>query len=254
MKKTKRILAGILGFAIIIGLLAVYDGGNGDPFSEAHARRQAVAYARKLYPEQDFTVKQVFYDSPFVYRVTVQSQQSQDTSFDVETRYWINTTDQFYEDGTTSHEWYVESGLNTRNRMGREAAKQAAFILQRELPELELTPVYGIDADTVEIDLCYSVETGDLAEYSEYLALDEAFQPSILNNIPTRFVAQVLWEGIPTEEDLQNVLGQIKTAMEENGMPMTYYNVTLYPKDYNDDDAAEANIIMESGTVASADI
>lgn len=253
MKKAKRILAGILGFAIIIGLLAVYDGGNGDPFSEAHAARRAVAYAQELYPGQTFTVKQTLYDSPFEYRVIVQSQQSQDTFFDVVTRHWTDTSDILSEDGTPLHEWYVENGLNTRNRMGREAAKQAAFILQRELPGLELIPIFGIDSDKVEIDLCYSVANEDLVKYKEYLKLDEDFEPSILNKVPTRFVTHVRWKGIPTEEDLQNTLRQIKNALEENEMPMTYYDVMLVPESNSEDDAMEENII-ESGVTASKDI
>lgn len=253
MKKTKRIVAGILGFAIILGLLAFYEGGNGDPFSEAHAGRQAVAYAQELYPGQTFTVTQVLYDSPFEYRATVQSQQSRDTYFDVVTRHWTDTSDFFSEDGHPSHELFVESGRNTCNRMGREAAKQAMFILQKELPDLELMPVYGIDSDKAEIDLCYPRDYDDLEKYKEYLPLDGDFDPSILQKVPTRFVTQAWWPEIPTEEDLQNTLREIKAALEKYEMPMTYYDIMLVPEGAADDESLKESII-QSGLVASKDI
>lgn len=253
MKKVKRILAGLLGFAIIFGLLAFYDSQNGDPFSEAHAKRRAVAYAQKLYPGQTFTVEQILYDSPFAYRAVVQSQQSRDTCFDIVTRHWTDTSDRLSGDETPMHEWFVESGRNTCNRMGREAAKQAAFVLQRELPNLELLPVFGIDSDKTEIDLCYPGDNEELAKYREYLPLDEDFHPSILQHVPARLAAQVLWPGIPTEEDLRTTLKEIKSAMEAYEMPMTCYDVTLVPEGYAENDGLRESI-LESGLIASEDI
>ncbi|MDO5541104.1 MAG: hypothetical protein Q4F83_13740 [Eubacteriales bacterium] len=257
MRKMKRMIAGIMGFVIIFGLLAVYDGACGDPVSKAYAKRQAVTYAEKLYPGQTFKVTGVLYDSPFVYRMQVQSEESRDTHFEIVTRYWTDTSDKLSEDALPEHERLVESRWNTCYRLGAEAAGQAELILQNELPELEFIPLYyGIDQNTVEIDLCFSEENVERYEssmkYSEYLILDQDFDSSILKNVSARCMAAISWRGTPTEEDLQKVLGQIKNIMEANEMPMAYYNVTLTPENGTYDEVREN--MIESGNVASANI
>lgn len=92
-----------------------------------------------------------------------------------------------------------------------------------------------------------------LRKSRDTLNLDEDFDPSILQKVPTRFVTQAWWPEIPTEEDLQNTLREIKAALEEYEMPMTYYDIMLVPEGAADDESLKESII-ESGVVASEDI
>ena len=56
MKKSKRILAGILGIILFLAPVIVFDGMMGEPFGKGNAARRAKGYAVLLYPGQTFAV------------------------------------------------------------------------------------------------------------------------------------------------------------------------------------------------------
>ena len=61
----------------------------------------------------------------------------------------------------------------------------------------------------------------------------------------------MLCEGKPTDADMQTVLHTLKQVLESNGMPITYYDITLVPGgDYADHSAYMADV-LESGLVAA---
>lgn len=255
MNNYKRIAAGLLGATLIIGLILFYIGLEGDPISRALAKKQAVTYAEKLYPEQDFVVDYVFHEAPFRYRVGVQSLESVDTHFNIYNKYCFFTSDKASKDSIAEHERVVESRWNTSFRMGKEAAKLITSILQEELPAMRLTPVYYSEELPVQISLCYSSITNSVetTKYKEYLLLDQQFQSPLLNDIPAHFTTNILWDGKPTEKDLQEVLSQFKTIFERNGLQIAYYNVTLLPDDYLENENYKAYMIS-SGDIAFSDI
>ena len=229
MKKIKRILAGILGVLLLLAPIVLLDSMIGEPFSKFNAARRAEAYAESLYPGQDFSVSGVVCNRPFSFRAEVQSQTSEDTRFSVTTKYYLHTSDGS-EDGVRNHELQVESGWNTLFRMSEEAAELAEAMIRLKLPELELIPLYGVDQNRVFVELCYAenIEMTARAEpYQELIVLDASFDPALLSKIPARFSAVVQWDGEPTEADAANVLAQIKAVLEENGLPMSHYSLTL---------------------------
>ena len=78
------------------------------------------------------------------------------------------------------------------------------------------------------------------------------FDKALLQKVPSRLCAQVLCEGKPTDADMQTVLHTLKQVLESNGMPITYYDITLVPTgDYADHSAFMADV-LESG-LTSAD-
>ena len=82
--------------------------------------------------------------------------------------------------------------------------------------------------------------------------LDAAFDKVLLQKVPSRLCAQVLCDGKPTEADMQTVLHTLKQVLENNDMPITYYDITLVPTgDYADHSAFMADV-LESG-LTSAD-
>lgn len=227
MKRMKRILAGALGFALVLGLLVVSLGLSGDPLSEKQAKRRAVAYAESLYPGQSFIAQYVTRDRPFSYRAEVQSKESEDTRFSVTTDFWVRTSD-VDSSGKADHVILVEEKWNTRYRLGCEAAKLAAAVLMVELPEIRLNPIYGVEQEAVFIELCGTEE--EWSEYEHLLSVDMPFDPALLERMPARLSAVALWEGEPTEEDMKHVMAQIKEALEEHGMPIAYYEIILLPE------------------------
>ena len=231
MKKIKRILAGILGVILFLAPVVVFDGMIGEPFGKGNAARRAEAYAESLYPGQTFSVTGVVYERPFVFRAEVQSHESRDTHFGVTTEFYLRTSDED-QNGVGDHVRLVESGWNTLFRMSEEAADLAAAVIRLKLPELELVPLYGVERHRAFVELGYeeggrSVET--VEAYKGLIERDASFDPDMLKEIPAHFSAVVQWDGVPTESDAADVLAKIRAVLEENGLPMSDYSITLTP-------------------------
>lgn len=249
--KTKRRLAGGAGLLIVLALLLYVDRLSGDPLSRAWAEWQAVHRAETLYPGQEFYVARSSGGDNFRYQVEVQSLTSQDTYFSVTTTGWLRVTDRAAE--------MVDSGWNTCLRMGQEAAEQASLALAKDAPQLELAGVYGSALRNAELDLAWdpAPQGGRLpysGDYAGSFTRDAPFDPAILQTVPSRLCVQVLWNGAPTAGDLQGVLATLKQTMEQNGLPVTYYDVTLVPLDGYDSHEELMEMVVESGPVAAADI
>lgn len=92
---------------------------NGDPISGAWAQQRAIRYAEQRFPGQTFTApKGSWYSYYFNYSVEVQSDQSPDTHFTVETRKWLWLDDY----GTTDA---VTNGVTARQRMEQALTDKA---------------------------------------------------------------------------------------------------------------------------------
>lgn len=244
MKMIKRVLAGILGSVLVMSLLIAVLGLSGDPLSEEQAKRRAVVYAEGIYPGQTFTAQDVTRDRPFSYRVEVQSVDSEDTRFSVTTDFWVRTSD---EDscGNVDHVILVEEKWNTRYRLGKTAAKRAAAIFAVELPEIRFNPLYGVDQDTAFVDLCCMEEEWE--RYKGELTIDMPFDEVLLEKMPSSLSAVVLKEEEPTDEELEEVLVRIRTAMEKYGMMFDFYEITLIRADGE-------GVVLSSGMTAAEEI
>ena len=93
---TMRRFALTAALLLILALLLAFDAINGDPLSQQWAIYRAIRYAEKLYPEETFHWDQrTAADGQFFhYVVYVQSDQSRDTNFAVQTRFWLLTDDE----------------------------------------------------------------------------------------------------------------------------------------------------------------
>lgn len=249
--KTMRRFALTAALLLILALLLAFDAINGDPLSQQWAIHRAIRYAEKLYPEETFHWDQrTAPDGQFFhYVVYVQSDQSGDTNFAVQTRFWLMTDDEIRsKEFEPDHVFCVEHRWTTAYRLGDEAAQQAAAYLTVQAPELNFASVYGAKGNTVEIDLCYTEQDGMTpANYVDDLPLDAAFDKALLQKVPSRLCAQVLCDGKPTEADMQTVLHTLKQVLESDNMPITYYDITLVPTgNYADHNAYMADV-LESG-------
>lgn len=253
--KTKKRLAGAAGILIILGLLLAVDSFTGDPLSRAWAEWRALHRAETLYPGQEFYVASSYSGQFFSYGVTVQSATSTDTRFDVTTDFWLFTEDRAGEQ--------VEKRWNTCYRMGQEGAEQIAGILAKDAPELNLAGVYGAEMCTVELDLAWEPDGEGSGRsvpgnYPENFPLDAPFEASLLQTVPSRICMQVLWNGTPTQENLDTVLHTLKQVLEANGLPVTYYDVHLVPmyslEEYDRRYSSRENYlseVLESGPVSA---
>lgn len=182
--KTMRRLALAAALLLILALLLAFDAINGDPLSQQWAIYRAIRYAEKLYPEETFHWDQrtAAGGQFFHYVVYVQSDQSRDTNFAVQTRFWLLTDDEIRgKELEPDHVFCVDHRWNTAYRLGDEAAQQAAAYLTVQAPELNFASVYGAKGNTVEIDLCYAEQDGMTpANYVDDLPLDAAFDKALL--------------------------------------------------------------------------
>lgn len=249
--KTKKRLAGAAGILIILCLLLAVDAVTGDPLSRAWAEWRALHRAETLYPGQEFYVTSSYSGQFFNYGATVQSATSPDTRFDVTTWLWLFAEDYAQEQ--------VENRWHTCYRMGTEGADEIAKILARDVPELELAGIYGAEGRTVELDLAWEPDGAGAGRstpenYLENFPLDAPFEPSLLQKVPSQICLQVLWNGTPTREDLDRVLHTLKQVLEQNDLPVTYYDVALVPMDGYNSHEELLDMVVESGTMAAADI
>lgn len=233
--KTKRILAAVAGVLLVLLLLLCVDFFTGDPLSRAIAQRQALRWAETHCPGQEFAVEYTLYGGRFSYEVQVQSRQSEDTRFYV-------TVDRLvfcHADGLDGYENTVTSGWNTCLRMGQEAARQVEAILLRDTPELKLAGNYSANGITrsVSVDLAWTPEGYQGSDghprswpYREAFALDAPFDGAMLTAVPARLCLEILWPDAPDGADMEGVLHTLKQVMEQNGLPVAYYDVTLVPE------------------------
>ena len=246
----KSLLAyGILAAVLIALVLLAFDCINGDPISERWAMHRAIQFAEKLYPDQTFTAENAGSMRGFCYTVGVQSQQSRDTRFYVETSFWLFTSDTH----TVDHTQYVDARLNTAWRMNEEARADLAPALVDALPEYDIP--YDEKQQCVMVILPY--ESGknisDLGmEYQQWLPLDAPFEKEILQHVPAKLAVTIQTTSQPQQADLQPALQKIKAACEANGYNFATYNVTMIQRDIPYETALAQCI--ESGDVAAGEI
>lgn len=251
---TKRIAAGIAAVLLILAMLLAADAVYGDPISRAWANARAIAYAEKLYPDQTFTVESENGGSLWNYNTWVQSEQSQDTRFDVTTRFWLFTDDSGGLEGTTRHEQMVERRWNTAYRMGEEAAADVEELLQTELPQYQFAGSYGAEQRSCSIQLGYT-QDGEVMpqEYADLLPLDAPFDKSLLQKIPTKLSITGVWPTTPTQADVDTVLADLKRVLTAAGYDFAWYSLTLTDATAPDYQTG-LDRLAESGDVAAADI
>ena len=172
---------------------------------------RAIQFAEKLYPDQTFTAENAGSMRGFCYTASVQSQQSRDTRFYVETSFWLFTSDTH----TVDHTQYVDARLNTAWRMNEEARDDLAPALVDALPEYDIA--YDEAQQCVMVILPY--ESGknisDLGmEYQQWLPLDAPFEKDILQHVPAKLAVTIQTTSQPQQADLQPALQKIKAACE----------------------------------------
>lgn len=253
-KNPLRILAGVAGALIVVGLLLLVDGITGDPISRRLADNGALAYAEKAYPGQTFTILESGGGQWFRYYARVQSEQSPDTTFLVHTSFW------FFRQGEEERE--VEGRNWTLVRQGKEGAEELSAALHAALPDLELNPAFngwlpGTDYEDiqdmdVELDLCWTPDNmRDVTGYVDLFPLDAPFDKAVTQKVPDRMVVQVLWDGTPTQADYDKTLARLKSAAEEAGFAIDWYDLTLVPASGTHEEIQETAI---SATTAADDI
>lgn len=237
LRRRVRIWLALALAAALLAALFAYTV-NGDPVSSAWAQRRAIRYAEQRFPGQTFTTPEgSWYSYYFNYSVEVQSDQSPDTHFTVETRKWLWLDDYGTADAVTD-------GATARQRMEQTLTDKAqrAFDTMSDLRDLDAT---------LQIELCVEPDADSSSGYAPHaehyrdiIYLDAPMDDAILDKVPSCFDLTIFWPTTATEADVQTVLQKVKQLMEQSDLPMTYYDVTLLGSDG----------IVGSGVVAAENI
>lgn len=212
--KVRRRLAAAGGFAIVLVLMLVLIAYTGDPITKHLAMNTAETYANETYP--GYYIKAVAASARhwFHYEVILESSVSVDTDFLVEVEQGHVTGD--------SYDDMVGNGGNTWNRIMMQldcdvdAALEAAGISYQG---------YGLYYDNY---LGGSGEVPVPAQGHPPLTVDMPYDKS---NLPP--VALVLDLNAPDGVDdpqaaAQQLAQQVKDAMDEAGIDLAAYVITLY--------------------------
>ena len=233
--KTRRILAAVGGAAIVLALLLAVDSINGDP---------AVRYAEKLYPGQTFTVVGGWDTRFFRYVNEVQSDQSADTRFEVQTRFWLLTGDEIGQ-GERDHVYRVEERRNTCLRLEQAANEQLAALAQEKYGDAFAPYSDGRFRPFIFMLCCdapYKTDAGvtacsqNVKAWGGALAVDEPFTPAVLQKVPVILTAcRICPSGNITAAEKTKALQALKAFVESEGWSADYYQVRFLFRSEEDD-------------------
>lgn len=170
MKKTTKIISGLIAFVLIGEILLFANGLVGNPISKFLANRGAGKYIEETYPNMELeTDKATFNFKTGGYSVFVKSPNSIDTHFSLS----ISLTGDIVWD---SYESYVLDKFNTWDRVNMEYRKMVDNIFESDdfpyrsnidygnlkLKEKEshepFGPIYGVSLEELELDKIYDIK------------------------------------------------------------------------------------------------
>lgn len=214
-QRVKKLLAGFLGFGLIVLLLIFTNSLTGNPLSAAWAKRAAKNYLEANYPALKLEIQQTGYSfKSGAYRVFAQSPTSRDTAFSVHVDGWGNIVQDDYE-----HE--VANGFTTFRRLDEELRAIGGELIGSLPYEFEFAALAFADK-------------GDLEPLKRDMELDVHSPP-----LPLQAEVVVYSEEL-TYDKIAQVAKEVETALEKAEIPVGAYSVRLLPTANQPEDKNQA--------------
>ncbi|HZK18779.1 MAG TPA: hypothetical protein VFD15_05635 [Clostridia bacterium] len=229
MKKTIKIVAGVVAIALIGTLLFLANGLLGNPVSMALAERAALKHIENNYPDLNLKIEKVNYGfKTGGYYALIKSQTSIDTHFNVD----ISPTGKVLRD---SYETDVLSGWNTYQRIDSEYR-----IMTDKIFEASNYPyISHIDFGSLkmnEADKEVGAFSPDYGVILEDLELDKKYDIKRLAKSAGHITAYIQKEEVSVEKASEVLLG-LKEIFDRNDVPFYAIDLVLQ-KPRNDGDGA----------------
>lgn len=214
----KKVLAIIGALALIWGLAALGNTLFGNPVSKARAETVARAYLQGKFPDEDYYVEELSYDTKVGrYKAEVRSPGSVDTYFAIDIR----------PDGTVRYDTYesnVLTGWNTADRLDREYRNLVEPVLHR----LNLNYRAYVSCDPGFEWVPYNGDP-DLPQYllnGEALRVDGSYDLVSQSALTGHLRVTVEQDAVSAEAAAQ-ILLDVKGLMQEAGLAFYSIDLTL---------------------------
>ena len=211
MKKTVKIVAGVLAITLIGFLIFIANGFLGNPISKALAERAGLNHIEKTYPDSNLQVEKVNYNfKTGGYFALIKSPTSIDTHFSVD----ISLTGRVLRD---SYETDVLSGWNTWQRIDSEYRNMTDKIF--EAPDYPY--ISHIDFGSLKMKMADSEIGASGLDYGismEDLELDRKYDIKKLAKTAGHITVYIQDEEISVEKACEVLLG-LKKIFDDADVP-----------------------------------
>ena len=165
MKKTIKMIAILVAFLLVAGILFIANAFVGNPVSKIIVNNNAKKYISQTYPNTDYYIDRVGYDfKTGGYYVNIKSPSSKDTYFSVNYNLWGKV-------GYDNYSSRVRDGFNTWNRVNSEYRDVVDEIIENlpyesDINYGEIQPLdkgddilqFGLDMAKLELDKEYDIK------------------------------------------------------------------------------------------------
>ncbi len=202
MKKTSKIIAAIMAFTLIIGLVLFVNAWVGNPISKAIAAKSAKEYVAKEYNEINLVVEKSVYNFKFgSYMVFFRSHDSYDTAFSV----YVDSLGKVVRD---DYEYEVANNFTTWRRLDSELREIGDKIMREHL-------TYDIE------NAIFTTEDIKNEDLVKILTKD-------IHNPPFGIEASVRIKNTDVSyEKMAEVMQEMATLCKEENIPIVSYSIAL---------------------------
>lgn len=205
-RKTKKILAGVVGIGLIVLLLSFVNSLTGNPVSKAWAKKAAQQYINENYGELDLEVESCGYNFKFGYYFAfVQSSTSMDTCFAV-------NVDSFGHVISDAYEYEVANKFTTYRRLDLELREFAEEVLGKKL-----------DEDISHISLYFIDDDDFLTKFTLDMTLDIHRPP-----LPLMINADLFSDDVSYAK-IAEAAKALQALLAAENIPVAEYNVRIIP-------------------------
>lgn len=205
MKKSVKIIAGVLAIVLVLALVFFTNGFVGNPISKILAKNGGEKYIKENYDFLDLKTEKVYYSfKDGNYYLPVQDRASIDTHFEI-------LIDSF---GNIQRDTYESINFNTWRRLDNEIREQSSPILKKKLE---------YDVESARVGFGKPENDEDERSLPLDMKLDIHNPP-----LPLEAIVQIYTEDINYEK-IGQIAKDIKTIMDGENIPIEFIGVVLIP-------------------------
>lgn len=207
--RNKKIVAGIIGFALVVLLLLIVNSMIGNPVSKILAKNAAKQYVEENYNDLNLELNAPHYNIKFNrYGILAKSKTSEDTVF----RIYTDSLGNIIED---DYKYEVANCFTTSRRLSSELDEKAKKIIGEKL---------DYDFDILSIRFTGDGKADeDLTKLQLDMELNINNPPIPLEVYVSAFTKDVTWNKIA------EVTLALKKVLEEQNIPISQYSIRLIP-------------------------